>query len=94
MNLFAIRHIPTNNYLPWRQDRRRGYTFDEPQPMSEAIPRLFTSERNARLALKAWLKGKHHPYWDVDGGTAGVGQIKPVPSRKAEEMEVVRMILI
>jgi hypothetical protein len=94
MNLYAIRHIPTNNYLPSRLGRARGYTFDEPQPMGKMIPRLFTSERNARMALRAWLRGEHKPYWDVDGGTAGVGEIKPVPSRKAEEMEVVRMILI
>ena len=96
MKLFAIRHIPTGHYLPGRTRKKndRGFTFDVPYAMGDCIPRLFVTEKSAKAALRAWLKGKHHSHWDVDGGIAGYERIEPVPSRKPEEMEVVPMLLI
>jgi hypothetical protein len=64
-------------------------------------PRLFKSERSAKMALTQWLRGTHHRttetegsyeegYYDVDGLPEVIHQ----PHRKREEMEVVPLHLV
>lgn len=92
--LYAIRHKPTGAYLPMRWESRRGYSHDEPIP--GAVPRLFKNEKAAKAALKAWLAGTwtRHVSQTYYGEYDEILETKPVESRKAEEMEVVKMWLV
>lgn len=91
-NLYAIRHIPTGFYLP---DTRRGTSRSFVEPMDPDapyfIPRLFSSRNRAEKALTSWLQGRHIVEWE--DGCSYVGQIRHVPSRKREEMEIVKFKL-
>jgi len=91
--LYAIRHKPTGHFLP-QSKRRRGFTNDEPCPYP--LPRLFVREQDAKVALTWWLRGiteaeGHGPFDgpDFDDGLTTT----PVPGRKAEDMEIVPMVL-
>jgi hypothetical protein len=87
-------HIPTGNFLP--SGRGRGFTHDEPTPVTSKPPRLFTSRRGAHLALRAWLAGKwkeeytYDFYNEVD---SSYHDIEPSPDRKASEMEIFEISL-
>lgn len=87
--VYAIRHIPTRHYLPMSFERRHRHSHDEPTP--NCVPRLFPNQHSARSALTQWLRGR----WQnsVAEGERGYYEqeleVKPVPSRKAEEMEIV-----
>jgi len=96
IDLFAIRHRPTGGWIPARVGR--GGSNDE--PVLTGSPRLFKNHQAARCFLVQWLKGKHirhvthGTYSGVVFGSFGDGDddeviIKPVPSRKKEEMEIV-----
>lgn len=93
--LFAIRHIPTGNFLP--SGRSRGFTHDEPMSPSVKPPRLFTSRRGAHLALRAWLAGEwtetfSSSYDEWGGGVEPDGhEIEARPHRRASEMEIVEI---
>lgn len=83
--LYAIRQISTGHYLPMppRSKRRRTLvTHDEPLP--NVVPRMFQSRKNAILSLQLWLRGK--------AGSSGRAAT-PVPTRRAEDMEIVRLYL-
>lgn len=96
--VYAIRNKHTGLYLPDRQGR--GYSNDE--PTSPARPRLFWKLTSARMALRAWLKGrwlckKSGGYSIADSfGYEYDEEIKiiPVESRKAEDMEIVVFSLV
>ena len=92
VKLYAIRHKPTSNYLPARKGR--GGSHDEPKPTTEAMPRLFFTERSAKSALSAWLQGKwrvetsrSYDGWGLDDDVTLV--VDAQPHRKADDMEVV-----
>jgi hypothetical protein len=86
LDLYAIRHRPTGNWIPPRQGR--GGSHDEPKP---GQPRLFPSIRSARAFLSNWLQGvferSGHQNWE--GDWEDDVRIKKVDSRKKEEMEIV-----
>jgi hypothetical protein len=91
--VWAIRERGTMKYMP--QLLGRGHTFSE--PTEGAIPRLFHSERAAKLALGAWLKGhainKTSREWET-GYIDVVGLIyEKVDGRSADRMEVVKLTL-
>lgn len=94
--LFAIRHKPTGNYLPRPLGREgRGGSHLEPvEPIGtkETRPRFFETERAAKIFLATWLKGKVVHLSDFDSYTGDYWEsldVVPVPSRKADEMEIV-----
>ena len=95
-SMWAIRHIPTNHYLPSPKGHSgRGGSFVDPVDPNVTSPRLFPTERSAKAALTCWLKGKHEGEYDWDEGYKYcVGYtIVPVPNRKREDMEVVEIVL-
>lgn len=96
MQVWAIRQKSTGYYLPILKGRAGG-SWLEPTP--DCLPRLFTSERNAKLALRAWLEGhwktvstmssyENFDYDDIEL------TIVPVQGRSAEDMEVVPLNLV
>lgn len=91
---YAIRHRPTGRYLlQLPNGYRRGYTFSEPeQPSVHAPIRLHPSEQSARQTLKAWARGKwfNKAAWEDSGPDI---EIRPVPTRNIEDMEVVPVTL-
>lgn len=93
IEMFAIRHIPSGHYLPSGYGHNgRGGTYQEPVPASvDCLPRFFDNRKTAMRALQAWLRGiyesereEYGTYWS---------KITPVPSRKAEDMEIVPITL-
>ena len=99
-SMWAIRHKPTGFMLPNPKGHNgRGGSFVDPQDPNEIHPRLFITQLAAKRALIAWLRGKHEgdydvEYSDYDGKSYRicVGYVVvPVPSRKAEDMEVVEI---
>lgn len=94
IQMFAIKHVPTGNYLPMgpRQNGRGG-TLREPEPVEwRNLPRFFDSPLSASKALKCWLRGKYGVSHE-DYGTEWNGVITPVPSRISEDMEIVPVTL-
>ena len=100
--MWAIRHKPTGFMLPNPKGHSgRGGSFVDPQDPKEIHPRLFITQLAAKRALIAWLRGKHEgaydfEYSDYDNKSyqVCVGYVVvPVPSRKAEDMEIVEIIL-
>ena len=98
--MWAIRHKPTGFMLPNPKGHNgRGGSFVDPQDPKEIHPRLFITQLAAKRALIAWLRGKHEgaydfEYSDYDNKSyqVCVGYVVvPVPSRKAEDMEVVEI---
>ena len=101
--MWAIRHKPTGFMLPNPKGHSgRGGSFVDPQDPKEIHPRLFISQLAAKRALIAWLRGKHEGEWEHDCGDEWgptykycVGYVViPVPSRKAEDMEVIEIKLV
>ena len=93
--LFAIRHKPSGGFLPVV---RYGYTHSEPS--ETAIPRLFTTRGGAQRALTWWLKGitvvrmlAAGFSWDGPNDPEEDWDTKAMPERKAEDMEVVPVLL-
>ncbi len=89
---YVIRKKGTHKYLP--DPPGRGKTWVEPivgQP-----PRLFCSERAAKVALTWWLKGITTVARgrDYDGEYDETWTTEPEPHRKAEDMEVVPITLV
>ena len=101
-SMWAIRHKPTNHYLPSPKGHSgRGGSFVDPVDPNVTSPRLFITQLAAKRALIAWLRGKHEgaydfEYSDYDNKSyqVCVGYVVvPVPSRKAEDMEIVEIVL-
>lgn len=92
IKMWAIRDWRTNEYLPPPRGRGgRGGSFEEPiTPSPLNPPRLFSSERAARIALNSWLKGQFHCTRNDD---YEIITIKPVPGRNAANMEIVPVTL-
>ena len=76
---------------------RHGYTHTE--PTREGLPRLFTKEHFAKVALNCWLAGtvsvevSYARSFD-DEADEVFTKITPVKGRHAEDMEVVAVTLI
>ena len=101
--MWAIRHKPTGFMLPNPKGHSgRGGSFVDPQDPKEIHPRLFISQLAAKRALIAWLRGKHegdydfeYNEWNCKSYRVCVGYVVvPVPSRKAEDMEVIEIKLV
>lgn len=89
---WAIVHEPTGHFMPQSKNYNgNGSSFWDHRLGQANEVRLFKSERAAKIALSAWLLGKHIPEWD--DGFCYVGSIEDVPERKREEMKVVQMDL-
>lgn len=91
--MYAIRHKPTGFYLPVG----KGTTWREPADPELQPPRLFLTHKSAYHCLVNWLKGKWRATWDCgDSGDPYVDDIDitPVPSRKAEDMEIIAFNLV
>lgn len=93
MNVYALRRIGTNKYLPARAPGRRGFSNDSPVPMGGALgPRLFVTKHAARCALTAWMQGVWHIRIDRDwesGHAEGYLDIAPTCGRDPGTMEIV-----
>ena len=82
MKYFAIRQKSSGFLMP-EIVGAKGYTWTEPQPWYLGPPRLFSSEAGAARALGHWLQGQKYNTGDF------VRQTLPVPSRAAQDMEIV-----
>ena len=93
IEMFAIRHKPTGNYLPATDGfRLRGGTWAEPVPATgKRMPRLHATHKTARIVLTYWMKGKFSCYRDEDGGEDIT--IIPQANRVFEDMEIVAISL-
>lgn len=92
MIYYAIRQKSTGHYMPNYGSRkgRGGWTNDEPQPLTQVSPRLFTKKHVATAALREWLKGRTyvvHRGFSEDADEDW--RTKPVAGRTADDMEVV-----
>jgi hypothetical protein len=93
MFMFAIRHRPSGLYIP--RINSRGSTHHEPTAQLKTA-RLFHRERDAKGFLTTWLRGKQR---QVEGPSSYESftnddvwvEVEPVPSRKRDEMEIVRL---
>lgn len=96
---WAIRQKSTGHFLPALPGQRGGYTLVGPVAWWQSPPRLFTNERNAKLALKAWLRGEHHRGATTDWETGysepdAALTIVSVKGRDPADMEVIPMELV
>lgn len=93
-DLYLIRHEPSGNYLPEPEGRMgRGGSHTEPTPIAEKPPRIFRTERAAKIALNSWLKGKYVRTYGYDSQCGEYWEdtrVVPVPDRVASEMHVVK----
>lgn len=101
MIVYAIRHKPSGNFLPQTNSkhhhRKSGFTYDEPVPATERLPRLFLKPGPAKCALTYWLSGEWREEWYrsyLDGEDEPELVCKKVPGRKAEDMEVTAVVLM
>lgn len=91
-HLYLIYNKRTKEWLSILDDkgriRRRGHTYAKLSKVEP--PRLFTSQRGAIYALRAWLSGEItvHTFFDVNGDDYQDWRTKPVPSRKADDMAI------
>ena len=96
MTYYAIKHVPTGNYLPQLR-KKRGHSHSEPLPLDKAVPRLHRTVRTAKVALWYWLRGAWveewgNSDWESGGGREYEGNVAvKKPERKREEMEIVPM---
>lgn len=105
-SVFAIRHIPTQEFMPCRMNKgHTGWSYWSPgnrgDPPYDRNPRLFFSRKSATNALTMWLQG----VWKRDQGTShdwegipdGYDELTsntpPIP-RNREEMEIVEFKLM
>ena len=101
--MYAVKHLPTNKYLPIAQKGKsvRGASFVDPVAKDdpENPIRLFTSAHGARIAITAYCKGEHHHSYQESGSLGfdydcvDVLEIKPVEWRKKEDFAVVTVTL-
>lgn len=96
LRAWAIRHKSGKYLLTRAKGRGKGYTHDEPETPGRRLPRLFASEKGAKLALKAWLAGAWVEKFSIDSnGNEDLGlDILPLPERNPEDMEIVPFLLI
>lgn len=77
----------------------RGGSHVEPTDPAKTRPRVFHTERAAKIALNAWLKGKvvcnRGVYYDHERTPDYYEDttIVPVPTRKRDEMTIVERVL-
>lgn len=94
MELFAIRHRATQNFLCVDQTKNyRGTTFWNGEECGR-VPRLFINERAAKNCITMWAKGEAHNKYE--GGFYGdewVGLEYKDIGRKREDLEIVPMLL-
>lgn len=84
---WVIRDHKNNWYLP--QVTNKPPTHQEPVPLHTQPPRLFRSEKAAKVALHHWLQGKY--VVDKDDGWFTVYN---APNRRAADMEVINFHLV
>ena len=94
MHVWAIRQKSTGYFLPQLKAGTGGSWLE---PLPDCLPRLFTSKRNAGLALSRWLEGHYKmvtatrsPY-DYDETKLTVD---PVEGRNKGDMELVELKLV
>jgi len=90
ISMFAIRHMPTGNYLlmGYCQSGRGSTAYEPGKPEANDLPRVFRTAKDAQGALRCWVRGRYQS----DEG-AWNGQIRPVPSRDINDMQVVPITL-
>jgi hypothetical protein len=91
MKVYAVRHIPSGLFIPrLKTGYRRGGSHLEPS--NEREPRIFHNYRAASAFLCSWVQGVHFTSCDIDSDPHT--DVKPVPSRKKDEMEIVEFNLV
>lgn len=100
MKVFAIRHKPTQRFMPVPKGKHgSGSSFWEPSETPDGtMPRLFNTKRKASCSLTQWLRGRHEVVterthsddgfghsWDEPVGTA----VTHDPNRIPADMEIV-----
>lgn len=96
MKVFTIRHLGTNTFMPCRMFRTSGRGWSTWDPRDSAYsgfdknPRIFFSERAARLAIVSWAQGirvneQFGTMFDEETRTV----IKPVRGRDQFNLEIV-----
>lgn len=89
--MFVIKQKSTGFYMPIFPGRAGG-TYEE--PTDRRPPRLFRRRQDAKSALSWWLEGKVRASYDFEGNFDGWNDVRKVPHRKAEDMEIVEVRLV
>lgn len=103
--VYAIRHKPTESYMPARMFKQSGagWSYWEPTDVGNKLgllgvdrnPRLFFSHAAAALAANAWLRGQWECGYGVDGERLSPRPGAPDgPERRAEDIEIVEFKLM
>lgn len=87
--LFVIRHKATHKLLQGYPDGRSHtrLALDNPSKV-RTIPRLFDSEKGAKIALARWCEGVHQFHWED-----GFSIRQPSVPRIKEDFEVVPVFM-
>lgn len=105
-SVFAIRHIPTQEFMPCRMNKgHTGWSYWSPgnqdDPPYDRNPRLFFSRQSATNALTMWLQGvwkrdrfvSYSYFGEAESSDDLTVNTPPIP-RKREEMEIVEFKLM
>jgi hypothetical protein len=91
--MFAIRQISTGWFMPtFPKNTSKGSTWLEPK--ADCIPRLFRRKQDAVCVLDHWLKGQLTVVRDFFDEAVEDWKYKPVPSRSADDMEIVEVTIL
>jgi hypothetical protein len=98
-HFFALRHKPTQRYMPARMTAtgKAGWSWWNPESVEFSghgiEPRLFATIRGARTAARTWLKGRVSKEYDQQTGEFKTLALLPDEGRKAEDLEIVTLLL-
>ena len=93
--MYAIFQRSTGWFLPERKKGERGYTHTAPTSVSIKPPRLFVTERAAKIARTYWLQGRFTEHWEQDEWDIQYAGTTPTydPTRNPNDIVVVSVVL-
>lgn len=86
---YYILHVPTKKTMPTKS-YGMGITS---RKFDNSPPRLFSRVQDAKVSLKAYLKGKHHAVINEDYIVTLEHDIIPQPDRKPTEFKIEHITL-
>lgn len=101
MKLYIIRRKSDGAWLPLKRQNGAGATYQN--PTKKYPPRLYRRKGDATTSLRRWLNGHYTMQYEYIRSSSPIGEddlfqmhieIKPVPGRNSEDMEVTEVELI
>jgi len=100
MEVFAIRHIPTQAFMPQRKQQKGSSHWTPGMVDSDyetGQPKLFHNKHAAVCAMASWLRGRVElvvQQGPEDPYPEHVAKVRKDPTRRKQDVEVVTFILI